>query len=546
MRVLLVHSKFPATYWGFQYSLPIIGKRATLPPLGLCTLAALLPTQWSLRLVDLNVGTLTDAELRWADVVFVGGMLVQADSMREVVARARALGRPTVVGGPAPTTSPHLFPEADALFLGEAEGRVDELVTAVEELRKPRRRLTPMTLARPEHEARPQLSHSAVPRYDLLDVASYRTLSVQYSRGCPFTCEFCDVIEIFGRVPRVKSDEQVLAELDAIYRLGHRGPVFFVDDNFIGNKKAVRKLLPVLREWQHAHGNPFQFYTEASVNLAADEPLVRDMVAAGFNSVFIGIETASVEALRETRKKQNVGVDLTAAVESLTRAGLEVMGGFIVGFDSDGPEAFEAQRAFIASVPIPLAMVGMLIALPGTQLEKRLTREDRLRFVSSGDQFSRTNFEPKMGDQALLEGYIRLLDELYSLDAYEARCARFLELIGPPAKTAPTTLVDLEIVARAAVRLGVLGERRALFWRLLARAARGGLPSIRWAITHAVQGEHMIRYTHEVVLPRLRRAASRPSRGSVGASTSSSAASRATPSVVGALLHAGGERLSTV
>lgn len=506
MHVLLVHSRFPATYWGFQYSLPLIDKRATLPPLGLCTLAAMLPREWSLRLIDLNVAELRDADLGWADVVLVGGMLVQAESIREVVRRARAIGRPTVVGGPAPTTSPHLFPEADALFLGEAEGRVDELVATIEALcsTKPRRRLTPIVLSRGEDESRPALDLAPIPRFDLLDLASYQTMSIQYSRGCPFTCEFCDVIEIFGRVPRVKSNEQVIAELDALYALGHRGSLFFVDDNFIGNKKAVRKLLPVLREWQAARGNPFAFYTEASVNLAADDALVREMVLSGFTSVFIGIETASVEALRETRKKQNVGVDLTAAIEKLTRAGLEVMGGFIVGFDSDGPEAFEAQRAFIASSPIPLAMVGMLIALPGTQLEKRLTRENRLRVVSSGDQFTHTNFEPTMGDEALLAGYTKLLAELYSPDGYEARCARFLDLIGPPPSTSPTTWADITTVARSIVKLGILGERRGLFWRLLARGARRGLPSIRWAFMHAVQGEHMIRYTHEVVLPRLR------------------------------------------
>jgi len=524
MRVLLVHSEFPHTYWGFQYSLPIIDKKASLPPLGLCTLAAMLPEEWSLRLVDLNVAPLTDDDLRWAEVVFVGGMLVQADSIREIVKRAKKLGRPTVLGGPAPTTSPHLFPEADALFLGEAEGRIDELVSTVETLCKPRRRLTPIVLSRAENEDRPQLEKSAIPRYDLLDLKSYRTMSVQYSRGCPFTCEFCDVIEIFGRVPRVKSNEQVVAELDALYALGHRGSLFFVDDNFIGNKKAVRKLLPVLKEWQARHGNPFQFYTEASVNLAADERLVRDMVDSGFTSVFIGIETASVEALKETKKKQNVGVDLTAAIEFLTRAGLEVMGGFIVGFDSDGPEAFEAQRAFIGSSPIPLAMIGMLIALPGTQLEKRLTREGRLRVVSSGDQFIHTNFEPAMGDKALLEGYTKLLSDLYSLDAYEARCRRFLELIGPPPSTSPTTFEDLAIVARAVVQLGILGERRGLFWRLLAGGVRGGLPSIRWAITHAVQGEHMIRYTEEVVLPRLRAAISAPAPIAIGDQMLSAAA----------------------
>jgi radical SAM superfamily enzyme YgiQ (UPF0313 family) len=296
MRVLLVHPEFPTTYWGFQHSLPFIGKRATLPPLGLLTVAALVPHAWQARVTDLNVAPLSDDDLRWADAVLVGGMLVQAPSALNVIRRARALGRKTIVGGAAVTTSPSLFDEADHVFLGEAEGRIEAVVRAVEGDGEPH------VLAELP-EAKPDVSKSPPPRFELLDLRSYQAMSVQYSRGCPFTCEFCDIIEMFGRVPRYKSPPQVRAELGALRDLGWRGPVFFVDDNFIGNKRAVKQLLPEIAGWQSENGYPFSFYTEASVNLAADAALLRMMVEAGFDSVFLGIETPSVEALRETKKK---------------------------------------------------------------------------------------------------------------------------------------------------------------------------------------------------------------------------------------------------
>src|SRR5258706_5401725 len=310
MNVLFVHPSFPTTYWGFQHSLPYIRKRATLPPLGLLTVAALLPRSWDIRVSDLNVKPLSDDEILWADALLVGGMVVQTPSALEVIERARKLGRKTIVGGAAVTTSPHLFDDADHIFQGEAEGRAAALVRAIERDGEPR------VLAE-LLESKPDVTTSPTPRFDLVDLSMYQAMSVQYSRGCPFNCEFCDIIEMFGRVPRYKTPVQVKAELGALRALGWRGPIFFVDDNFIGNKRAVKQLLPEIAGWQRDEGYPFTFYTEASVNLAADETLLRRMVEAGFDSVFLGMQTPSADSLRETQKTQNVSIDLGEAVDRI-------------------------------------------------------------------------------------------------------------------------------------------------------------------------------------------------------------------------------------
>jgi radical SAM superfamily enzyme YgiQ (UPF0313 family) len=329
-------------------------------------------------------------------------------------------------------------------------------------------------------------------------------MAIQTSRGCPYACEFCDVVEIFGRTPRVKDPAAVIAELGQLYLLGWRGPVFVVDDNFIGNRRAARQLLPELAAWQASHGHPFELFTEASVNLAGDDALLAAMVAAGFTSVFVGIETPSEAGLREAGKSQNLRLDLRTAVDRITGAGIEVMGGFIVGFDSDDPSIFAAQRAFLDDAPIPLAMIGLLTALPGTALWKRLAREGRLRCSASGDQFDRPNFTPGMDETALLEGYARLLADVYSPDAYVRRC-RAVARRRPLTRRA-VRAGGLRIAARAVWRLGIVGPRRAMFWRLVGPALLGSPTLIERAIVDAVRGEHLVRYTHEDVLPRLRRA----------------------------------------
>ncbi len=500
MRALLVQGSSAPTYWGYRHALDFVDKDAPHPPLGLATLAAHLPETWELRIHDLHLGPLSDEALRWADAVLVSGMLVQAETMRETIRRARALGKPTVAGGPAPTTSPADFDEADFLFQGEAEGRLDRLVEALEHPG----RSTDRVLS-PPGDARPSLALARVPRFDLLRLDRYASLAVQVSRGCPFNCEFCDIIEMFGRVPRVKSPAQVLAELDALRRLGARGPLFIVDDNFIGNRKAAGRLLPEIAAWQRAHGQPFDFYTEASLDLAGDEKLVASMVDAGFSSVFVGLETPDPETLKATQKKQNLRMDPAEAVRALSRAGLEVFAGFIVGFDGDDAGALERQRAFVSSVPIPRAMVGILTALPGTQLWRRLEREGRLRGTTTGDQFDRTNFETTMPEEELVRGYRDLMAALFDADAFFQRCQLSLEMT--PARSTPLRRGSFRILARALWRIGVRGERtrRRWFWKLLGIGLRRGPAYVTRAVTFSIVGEHFVRYTTEDVLPRLDR-----------------------------------------
>jgi radical SAM superfamily enzyme YgiQ (UPF0313 family) len=509
MRALLVQAATPSTYWGYQHSLPFIRKAATLPPLGIATLAALLPETWQLRLRDLHVAPLADEDLRWADAVLVSGMLVQAASIREVLARAGALGKRTVVGGPAPTTSPEAFPEATHVFQGEAEGRLERLVLALERPGSVTERILS-----PSGTERPDLALARVPRFDLLDLDAYATFAIQVSRGCPFSCEFCDIIEVFGRVPRVKSPAQVVAELEALRRLGARGPLFLVDDNFIGNRRAAAKVVDAVAAWQRAHRFPFDLLTEASVDLAAEPALLRAMIEAGFNAVFVGIETPSAVSLREAGKKQNLKVDTAEAVRTLTRAGLEVFAGFIVGFDGDDAAIFDRQAEFIGALPIPRAMVGMLSALPGTALWRRLEREGRLRTEASGDQFDRPNFAPAMGEATLVAGYRRLLSDLYSEEGYFRRCALHLETA--PVRRTALRPGSISTLLRALWRLGVLGRRRRWFWRLLAVGLRrGGAAALPKAVTLAILGEHLIRYTQEEVLPRLDRLADAAPAGAV-------------------------------
>ncbi|HEV2665428.1 MAG TPA: radical SAM protein, partial [Blastocatellia bacterium] len=348
MKTLLVYPEFPDTYWSFRHALSFEGKRSAFPPLGLLTISAMLPDAWERRLVDMNVQPLKAADIEWADVVFCSAMLVQKDSLRRVVELCKAEGKRVVIGGPYVTTSAEHLPEADHIFLGEAETTFPEFVRDLD-------RGEPKRIY--QAAERPALSETPIPHFQLADLKHYSAMSVQYSRGCPFQCEFCDIIEIYGRVPRTKSNEQMLAELDALFRLGWRGMVFIVDDNFIGNKRNVKKLLPALADWSERHGRPFSFITEASVNLAEDEELLDGMRRAHFRRVFLGIETPVEASLKEAQKGQNMRGNLLDSVRRIQNYGMEVMAGFIVGFDNDPDDIFERQIEFIRESAIPLAMV---------------------------------------------------------------------------------------------------------------------------------------------------------------------------------------------
>ncbi|MGH9438011.1 MAG: B12-binding domain-containing radical SAM protein, partial [Terriglobia bacterium] len=354
MKVLLVYPEFPDTFWSFKHALPFVGKRSAYPPLGLLTVSAMLPGNWQKRMVDLNVRRLEDAEIDWADVVFFSGMMVQGPFMKVQIERCKRRGLRTVAGGPIASAQDPAIAGADHVVEGEAEEVIAELAADLER-----------GAAKPFYKAAqlPDLTQTPLPHLHLANLKRYSAMPVQYSRGCPFTCEFCDIIEIYGRRPRTKTPDQVCAELEQIYRLGWRGPVFLVDDNFIGNKKNVKILLPRLVEWMRDHKFPFSLFTEASLNIAGDEDLLRQMRQAHFTRVFMGIETPVEESLRETHKLQNLRKDLLESVKLIQSFGIEVMAGFIVGFDHDPPDIFERQIKFIRDAAIPLSMVGLLTAL---------------------------------------------------------------------------------------------------------------------------------------------------------------------------------------
>ncbi len=489
MKILLVYPEFPETYWSFSHALSFEGKRAAFPPLGLLTVSSLLPDTWERRLVDLNVQPLRTADIEWADMVFASAMLVQKDSLRRLVELCKSHGKRVVVGGPYITTNAADLPEADHIFLGEAETTLPEFVRDLE-CGEPRRIY--------QAAERPALSATPVPDFRLADLRRYSAMSVQYSRGCPFQCEFCDIIEIYGRSPRTKSNEQVLAELDALLNLGWQGMVFIVDDNFIGNKRNVRQLLPALADWSERHGHPFSFITEASVNLAEDEELLEGMQRARFHRVFLGIETPVEASLREAQKGQNTRRNLLDSVRKIQNRGLEVMAGFIVGFDNDPDDVFEQQIRFIRESAIPLAMVGLLTALPDTQLWRRLEREGRLLTESTGNNTDGSlNFIPAMDAARLVEGYRSILRTIYSPGEYYQRALNCLERVigNTPEPRRGGLASDLLTLSRVVLTLGVRDQARGEFWRYLRRAYAQHREKFAAAVRLAAIGYHFRKLT---------------------------------------------------
>lgn len=489
MRVLLIYPEFPDTYWSFKHALSFEGKRSAFPPLGLLTISAMLPKNWERRLVDMNIESLTDADLEWADAVFLSAMLVQKVSLEEVIQRCVAHGKRIIVGGPyVSTTHDELL--ADHIFIGEVEQTFPEF-------------LNDFKLGIPQKVYRasekPALSATPVPDFSLANLESYSAMSLQYSRGCPFQCEFCDIIEIYGRVPRTKSNEQMLAELDALYDSGWRGMVLIVDDNFIGNKRNVKNFLPVLEEWSQKNNYPFSYVTEASVNLADDPELLGMMNRCRFRRVFLGIETPVEASLKEAHKTQNTKHSLLDSVQTIQSYGMEVMAGFIVGFDNDPEDIFDRQIQFIKESAIPLAMVGLLNALPDTQLWRRLEKEGRLVTESSGNNTDCSlNFVPRMDRTKLVEGYKQILRTIYRPREYYQRALDCLDRIRQETVEHRHSRVKEGIaLVKLILKLGVFDRERKEFWWYLRAAFSRHRNNFAQAMTLAAMGYHFRKLTEE-------------------------------------------------
>ena len=484
--VLLVQPRFAQhTFWNFAAACELFGARYPTSPLGLITVAALLPSTWSIRLVDRNTDELVDSDLAWADLVMSGGMLPQQFDLLNVIDLCRQHGKPVAVGGPAVTSTPEIYGRADFRILGEAEGIIDSFIAAWEAGEREG------TFAAEKFKI--DVTKSPIPRFDLLTFDNYLYVGVQFSRGCPFTCEFCDIIELYGRVPRTKTNAQILAELETLHRLGYRGHVDFVDDNLIGNKKAVKAFLPDLIKWQEAHDYPFELTTEASINLSDDSELLRMMNEANFVGVFVGIESPDTDTLVAMRKKQNTRRSLVESIHRIYAAGMYVTAGFIVGFDSEKGSMADAMIELIEDAAIPVCMVGLLYALPNTQLTRRLAQEGRLHHREYHESAHRggadqctngLNFDTLRPRQDILLDYKRVLEKAYDPLAFAGRLRRWASLLdnSPRRKTqrrASQPTHGLETVQHLLERLP---ESRDMFWQTFIDCAKSNPASARYIV----------------------------------------------------------------
>jgi len=490
MKILLVYPQYPDTFWSFKYALKFISKKAAFPPLGLLTVAAMLPEAWEKKLIDMNVSRLTDNDIEWADLVFISAMEVQKDSARRVIAQCNKLGIRTVAGGPLFTTGYKEFDGVDYFVLGEAEVTLQPFLDDIQ-------------AGRPRHiyssDEHPDISKTPVPMWSLINMKHYSSMNLQYSRGCPYNCEFCDIVILNGHTPRTKNKDQFIAEMDALYEDGWRGSLFIVDDNFIGNKKKLKaEILPALIEWREKTKYPFPLCTEASINLADDEELIRLMVDAGFDVVFIGIETPNEESLVECTKLQNQNRDLVASVKKLQEFGLEVQGGFIIGFDNDPESIFQSQIDFIQKSGIVTAMVGLLNVPLGTRLYKRLEKENRLLKSFTGNNTDLSlDFIPIMNSEMLINGYKHVVDTIYSPKHYYERIKTFLKVYKPPrAKAGKIQIHHFKAFFGSIWFLGVKGKGRRYYWRLFLSYLLESPPKFARFIVLSIYGYHF----HQVAL----------------------------------------------
>ncbi len=497
IKVLMVWPRFPSSFWSFQgMTNSLISEKSFQPPLSLITVAALCPKEWKIRLIDRAFEDLLDADILWADLVMVSAMQVQREDVREILGRARALGRRTMIGGPYASSEPEvLLSLADHVVVGEPDEVFQQIVTDLE-TGAPRRLYT-------IHE-KPDIHRTPVPRFDLLKIERYASMSVQFSRGCPFQCEFCDIITLYGRKPRTKSSSQVMAELDALVDLGWRKPIFMVDDNFIGNHKLALEFAQELEQWQKAHDYPFVFYTEASIDLAQRPALIEAMVKANFFSVFVGIESPSKDSLREARKFQNLRQDPLDCIRFIQERGLWVMGGFIIGFDSDTEDIFERQVEFIERAAIPWAMVGFLQAPPTTPLYDRMVKEGRLVEHSVKSNFLPPNFRTVLPLPVLLEGMRGTLLSIYSPSSFYDRAFRSLlhwKICRYQGSPRYAVSYRLGVVMRSVWYQGIRSSYRKAYWKFLLQLLfrSSFCPQKLWlGFTILLSGQHFINYALDV------------------------------------------------
>jgi len=470
-RCLFVYPRFSSqSFWNYRATCEVVGAKYPAAPLGLITVAGLLPADWEVRLNDLNAQDLSDKDVQWSEIIFMGGMISQQPDHLRLIEHFKKLGKKVIVGGPDATSSPHLYDKADHLILGEAEITMPEfLADFIQGSAKH---------AYPAGERKADMATSPLPRFDLLKFDNYLHVGIQWNRGCPFMCEFCDIIELFGRVPRGKSSTQVLAELQKLYDLGYRGHVDIVDDNFIGNKKAVKELLPILIQWNKTHRYPFEFSTEASMNLADDEPLLKLMQDAGFTWLFVGIENPNEETLKATQKRQNTHRSIAESIHKIQKHGMIVNAGYIVGFDNEGSNVAQAILDCIEETAIPVNMVGLLFALPNTQLTKRLKRENRLDpsfEIPPADTACQCvaglNFTTLRPRWEILSDFHRIVKEAMSPEKYFGRVLRLALMMdcSQAKMVAPLKhhLRDLRSFFRLCLKLGTWKSTRRYYWKVL-------------------------------------------------------------------------------
>lgn len=516
-----MYPDFDPTYWGMQYALPLVSRKSFMPPLGLMTIAAMTPPEYDIRVVDMNCGALTDEQILWADLVLFSAMMMQQRTLFLAADRCRALGKTIVFGGPYPTSFPEeCRPHCDHMVLNEGEVTWPPF-------------LADLAAGSPKavyaSDEKPDITKTPCPRFDLVNMADYAMIPLQFSRGCPFQCEFCDIHVLYGRVPRTKTPSQMLAELDALHATGYRGGVFIVDDNFIGNRREVVKFLPELERWTSEHGTPFQYGTEATLNLAEDKKLLKQMIDSGFLWIFIGIETPEKEALKETRKPQNVAGVMLDRIRVLQTAGLLVFGGFIVGFDNEKEDIFDRQIEFIAQAAIPNAMVGQLGALPGTPLLARMKKEGRLlRSLTDKDGLGPffSNFKTKLPFETIMRGQLRILETIYEPRAYfdrlfeayrrmppeESLFRKVKRLLFPSGmvlgsgtqkgvKVLPQLSHKARLKALVQFMRGVDTAFRREAFRFMRRMLRRRPEYLQQSLDYLVCGYHYYRFTRDSVLP---------------------------------------------